>query len=477
MAEETKRTTDEGTKRSKTSLDASRGTVFHFPPEEIVVVGYDTNHAPGSHPLYPETEAARLRIPLDTDMLASIRQYGVIQAVTTVKVALRLPDDDAGSEPPKRPVLIAGRRRVLHAREVNRLLREEGLPDITVPVVVRSGSSLEDGRILSVIENEHRANTPTADKARTAVALIQRGVSREQVQMAFRMSSDTLDTYLLMGELHADVRGRIERGELPLSTVERISRRPYEEQPAYADELRAATARPSPAAGGGTGAGTKTGTKKGTGAPIRPHQLSADKLRAVYAGLRPDSDEARLVRATIQWVLTRETADPTLISLLSTVPEVRRIRAGKSGKDEAGLTHVPSVVQIPSEVDLDGVSPETELEAEVEETEVEEASADATGVEDMTDLDEACASGRRVVGADASVCGHCSEPLSTDADADTDTDSDTDTDTDMVCAPEVPETASHTPDQVTPEVQAEPDAMVRMMEQMDKLLKSALTSL
>src|SRR3989337_1776752 len=102
---------------SKSAIDAPRANLFLVDPDDLVVIGLDTNaKSLNDHYLFDAT----VREPIDETLVASIMTHGIIQPITVQK------DGD-------KILVVAGRRRVRHAREANVRLKKAGAPPVSVP--------------------------------------------------------------------------------------------------------------------------------------------------------------------------------------------------------------------------------------------------------------------------------------------------------------------------------------------------------
>jgi hypothetical protein len=108
--------------RRKTAIDAKRGNLFLVPPEDITIIGLDTEDGP-EHPLFDE----RVLLPVDEALARNIAIHGVIEPVV-----IRKNGDDVIE-------VIDGRQRVRSARLANERLEAEGKEPVLVPVVRRVG--------------------------------------------------------------------------------------------------------------------------------------------------------------------------------------------------------------------------------------------------------------------------------------------------------------------------------------------------
>jgi ParB family chromosome partitioning protein len=205
---------------AKTTFEAQRFSGFVFEPEFIVIIGHDTKDGP-EHPLYDE----RIFLPLDEGMVLSIMAIGVREPVSVTKGF-----DD-------RPVVVDGRRRVLHAREANKRLRKQGEPLIKVRAVAESGSE-EYLSHVSVALNEIRVQDGVLVKAQKAGRMLARGHSEADVAIAFGVSTASVRAWQKLEELPAPVKKAVSDGVLSANAASKLHGLPREEALQKLEELK-----------------------------------------------------------------------------------------------------------------------------------------------------------------------------------------------------------------------------------------------
>lgn len=294
--------------RSKSAIDARRGNQFFVNPDDLVIVGLDTAHEPGGHPLYTVVEAARLGEDLDDDMLAGIQKLGIVAPITAIKAPIRLRGESPDGPPEERVIVVAGRRRVRHAREINKINLQRGLPIIEVPVVLRPSKDMATAQVAAIIENEHRDGTSVLAKVQTTLDLLNSGVSEEDVCMIFRLSDRSFRQYKALGAAPPEVKALFSAGKVTLVGMEEIAKYPYEEQLTVARRMaeahggvvgkKAVQAERHGEGSKGSGSGSGSG---GTGIVRRgvPAPVLARTVARLPPGLSPEAD---LFRETLAWV-------------------------------------------------------------------------------------------------------------------------------------------------------------------------------
>jgi len=202
----------------KQALEGTRLNAFGMDPNELVVIGFDTEDGP-EHPLYDE----RVKLPLDESMVLNIAVHGVLEPVLVRK-------NGSAVE------VVAGRRRVLHAREANKRLKKEGSEEIRVPAMVRKG---DDGELMGVAiaENEIRRDDTPSVKAAKLQRYIRTGRSEQEAAIAFGVSLQTIKNWGRMADLDSKVLKAIDAGKIPASAAWNLSDLSREEQRAELDKL------------------------------------------------------------------------------------------------------------------------------------------------------------------------------------------------------------------------------------------------
>lgn len=189
----------------KTTFTAKRGTSFNFDPNNLVVIGIDTEDGP-EHELWDE----RILLPLDEGFILSLMSVGVLEAITIRK------------GPSGAPEVVNGRRRVLHSREANKRLKKRGEPLIMVPALVERGSEEHMFHVM-VATNEIRVNDDVLIKAAKAARMLNRnGGDRVDAAIAFGVTKTTIGNWLKLVELPAPVKKAVVDGTLSASAASKL---------------------------------------------------------------------------------------------------------------------------------------------------------------------------------------------------------------------------------------------------------------
>jgi ParB family chromosome partitioning protein len=209
----------------KQAIDGVRKNAFARDPKTLLIVGIDEIPGvdePRKHPLCEDPS----RLVIDDAMVRNIMHYGVIEPVVVTT--------DGGSV-----VVVDGRRRVLHAREANARLHERGQPEIAVTCIVRQG---EEGDLMGVMvaTNSVRLDETPLQKARKANAMLIRGMSEEQVALAFGVTTASVKAWQSLLSCAPEVIAAVETGKAPASVALSLSKLPKGRQAKTLDELLSA---------------------------------------------------------------------------------------------------------------------------------------------------------------------------------------------------------------------------------------------
>jgi len=219
---------------SKTAfVNAKRGSTFRFTPENLFLVTDRT------HPLYDK----RVEWPLEEWLVKSIMLRGVIEPVLIGKY----PDFvDADGVPV--PVVIDGRRRVLHAREAETRLLAEGGTGIIVECVLRKVSESAASSMM-IVANEHKVADTPINKARKMAHVKALGLdSDEELCEMFNVSTTALRDWDKLLELAEPVLDKLDAAKLTAHAALELHGLPRQEQIDALDAALAAANGTAPSA-------------------------------------------------------------------------------------------------------------------------------------------------------------------------------------------------------------------------------------
>lgn len=211
----------------KQAIDAPRQNIFLVFPEALVLIGRDTNDGP-AHPRYD----IRVRNEFEEDVVQGMMEFGAQECIKVVKNGDKLE-------------VIDGRQRTINAREANRRLKEKGLPEIRVKVILVRG---EDHRLaaLTVLLNEHRVDDSAFGRGQKAQKLLDMGHPLESVAMYFKVSTGTVNNYTSLLSLLPEIQTLIVEGKVAASKGYKLAQKSREEQQAFLDARTSGPASPEP---------------------------------------------------------------------------------------------------------------------------------------------------------------------------------------------------------------------------------------
>jgi len=209
--------------------DASRGSIWKFPPHKLVVHGEDPL-APeelawlldikGSNvEMFPEEIAHPLKYrshaPIPPEFVSSIEILGVIVPIVIAKL------------PSGRAIVVDGTRRVRAARQIV----DNANGSYTKVDVVECRDADEEA-ILSfrTASNAFRYEDPPSKSADLAAANVHMGFDKETVAKWFGRSERTIATWLRIARLHPDVKAAIDDGKIAISKASKWADLSFDEQ-------------------------------------------------------------------------------------------------------------------------------------------------------------------------------------------------------------------------------------------------------
>src|SRR5580658_9498251 len=141
--------------------------------------------------------------------------------------------------------VVAGRRRVLAAREANRRFKSMGLSPIRVPAWIKR---LDESSTLAALvsENEHRLADSPLNRAKKLQRYINLGHGEKEAAVLFGVSEATVRNMLLVLDAPAAVRHALEAGKIAATAAYQLAR----EEPAQAREKLAKLLELAPRAPG-----------------------------------------------------------------------------------------------------------------------------------------------------------------------------------------------------------------------------------
>lgn len=214
-------------KRSRKAFDEPRGTTFLFDPDDLTIIGLDTDDTAETHALYDDS----IHAELDEDDIKNMDAYGVISPISIVKR-----DGKA--------IVVAGRDRVRRAREVKKRQKARGEKNlIKVPCVVRNG---DDNFLMQIMDSENesrRGPTDISKKIQKIQRMLGRSIPKGDVARSFRVSEKTIDNWLALGEASKEIIRATSTGAISVSAAIKLARLPHDEQTKALAEVTAGGAK------------------------------------------------------------------------------------------------------------------------------------------------------------------------------------------------------------------------------------------
>lgn len=200
--------------KSKTRADGTRSdagqhrrSMVMLRPEEITIIGLDTNDGPG-HYLYDP----RIHDPLIEHEIASIDYHGVLEPILVVR------DGD-------RYLVVAGRGRVRKARVAKeRQIARGNKPDqlIEISCVLQKGDE-KDLWLRSRAENSGRHDDgPLRQAADAAKAMSKYGLTEAEYGASIGKSQSTISGWLALLDMSAKVRAAVEHGKITATAAVKL---------------------------------------------------------------------------------------------------------------------------------------------------------------------------------------------------------------------------------------------------------------
>ncbi len=266
-----------GTTKKKAFDGAKRSDTFVFDPDEIIIVGLDTDDGP-EHPLYDK----RINLPLDEGMIATIMAEGVIVPVIVTAY------DGKTKGKLGLPAAVDGRQRIINAREAKkRQLKGGQAVTVRVEAKVRR---VDEKRLLmaSIITNELRQDDDMLVKSEKAARLRDMGGTVEEIAGAFGVSTKAIEQWFALSEATPKVKHAVAHGQLAPTAAAKIAK--LEGKEAQEEALAEVLAQAKPTARAAKAAVQKRSGKDKDDDTIGIGKKIQKKLLA-YATGTPDEDK------------------------------------------------------------------------------------------------------------------------------------------------------------------------------------------
>lgn len=211
-------------KRRKTALPGPRKNLHMMDPDELTLIGHDTDDGP-EHSLYDP----RVHNEPPEWMVISAMDDGILENVEVRKVIV---DEEERYE------IVFGRKRVRAAREANKRLAKKGSElRVLVPTMLTKDDDLALFSRM-VIENELREDTDVLQKAELAARMRRMGADDEMIAKKFGVTPQTARNWDSVNSLCKDVKTAIRKGEISAHAAAKLSDFSSDEQVKQLKELK-----------------------------------------------------------------------------------------------------------------------------------------------------------------------------------------------------------------------------------------------
>lgn len=191
--------------KRKTAIDEQRSTTFMVDPSKPLIIGFDTKHRKGEHPLWQE----RALEPIDEQLAINIADNG-FRSVVLVRL------DGSNYE------VVAGRRRIKAARRANEIRAARGEQPLKVELKVVRGNDLAMVGIM-ISENANRKDVAPIQMAEDLQKFLDMGASEETTANAAGKTVVQLRAFLKLLDLAAEVQTAVRDGQLSTSAAIKLA--------------------------------------------------------------------------------------------------------------------------------------------------------------------------------------------------------------------------------------------------------------
>jgi ParB family chromosome partitioning protein len=203
----------------KTSFDVKRSNIFMFNPEDLVIIGWDTEDGP-EHPLWDR----RAKRPVDFKLVNNIKFVGKILEPIGVR------------KNGNKAEVVFGKQRVKAAREINKEYKAKGCELIYVPAVIER---IDDNRAFGMVisENAIRQGDSAIERALNIQRYLDLGHNEKEAADIFGFSLQSIRQQLSLLDLDKSVQKLVERGQLSATAATTLTSLSREEQKTEAEKL------------------------------------------------------------------------------------------------------------------------------------------------------------------------------------------------------------------------------------------------
>lgn len=198
--------------KRKTSIDEQRSTTFMVDPSKPLIIGHDTKHKRGEHPLWQE----RALEAVDEILAQDIATNG-FRSVIQVRV------DGSNYE------VVAGRRRVKAARRANEIRAANGEAPLKIEVKVVRGTPLSLVGLM-ISENANRKDVAPLQMAEDLQKFLDMGATEQQTATAAGKTVPQLRSFLRLLDLDPQVQEAVRKSTISVSAAIRLAELGREDQ-------------------------------------------------------------------------------------------------------------------------------------------------------------------------------------------------------------------------------------------------------
>ena len=198
--------------KRKTSIDEQRSTTFMVDPSKPLIIGFDTKHKRGEHPLWQE----RALEAVDEILAQDIATNG-FRSVIQVRV------DGSNYE------VVAGRRRVKAARRANEIRAAKGESPLKIEVKVVRGTPLSLVGLM-ISENANRKDVAPLQMAEDLQKFLDMGATEQQTATAAGKTVAQLRSFLRLLDLDPQVQDAVRKSTISVSAAIRLAELGREDQ-------------------------------------------------------------------------------------------------------------------------------------------------------------------------------------------------------------------------------------------------------
>jgi ParB family chromosome partitioning protein len=206
-------------------ISEGRGEYYKFKPEDLTIIGIDPvdgviHKSRKEHPLWDP----RIFLPLDPERVENVQALGVIETIEVRR------NGDYFE-------VVNGRQRVRLAREANKINRSQGLPEITVKVIVVSG---DERKIVGIqrATNTVRTEESVLDKAEAAGYMHNSlDMTVQEIATYCGVTAVTVRNWLIVDSLHPEVKAAVASGKIAAHAALKFANVRSEDQPAVLRDI------------------------------------------------------------------------------------------------------------------------------------------------------------------------------------------------------------------------------------------------